>query len=382
MAILFRYGGKSILALLFICFDGLANNQSDVEIEFLGWDLVIPAIADRPSSIGARSRSITKALESFDEVANQTIINVLDSAKLSLNLNDWAYFKLIRTYASTYKRNENYTSFLMWYFLGKSGYKSYLYFEKNKFSVYIESDEDVFDLPRIGKRYCLNCTDQVEQVTFSGLNYFSTGKSFEFAIDRIPLMKEPQIVKKNIIIHSNLLLKSFSVDFTINRSWVTFLESYPNVELSKLYRTPLSVEAQSLIVRLKSITENMTTVDAIRLLLSFTRNLSDYTPDEQLFDREKWMTPEEALFYPSGDCDDKSSLFYYLVKEVLNLQPVILIYDKADHVNVAIQLEGLGVPNLVIDDNPYYICETTDSSDLEDIGENTLHTKYKYRILK
>ena len=377
--------GKSMFYKLFIiitlvAFGNLSYAQES--IKFLEFELDIPLLRNMNFQVKANPKSIERAFVRCEQLPFTKTLETLDSLKYALRLVDWPYFELIKAYINTYQKDENHSSFLLWYFLGKSGYKTYLNFKKSKLRVYVSSDDKVFGLPKIGNKYCLNCTNQSISVSLSGLDYFSTGRNFEFAIDQIPLIKEPQKIEKNITINSNLLLDSFHVNFTINKSWVTFLTGYPNLELSKLYNTPMSVEAQSLVDELRSIANNLTTLDAVRLLLSFARNHSSYMPDEDLFGKEKWMTPEEALFYPSGDCDDKSSLFYYLVKEVLNLQTVILVYDKADHVNVAIQLNDFGTPNLVIDGNPYYICETTDSSDLEDIGENALHTKYRYRILK
>ena len=371
---------KSFIIITLVAFGNLSYAQGSTK--FLGFELNIPLLGNMNFQVKANLKSIERAFARCEQLPFTKTLETLDSLKHALYLVDWPYFELIKAYINTYQKDESHSSFLLWFFLGKSGYKTYLNFEKNKLRVYVSSDDKVFGLPKIGNKYCLNCTGQSLNVTSSGLNHFSNGKNFEFAIDQVPKMREPQTIKKEVIIDSNLLLKSFNVSFILNKSWVTFLTGYPNLELPKLYRTPLSLEAQSLIDELKSIIDNMTTLDAARLLLSFVRNYSSYVPDEDLFGKEKWMTPEEALFYPSGDCDDKSSLFYYLVREVLGLQAAILVYDKADHVNVAIQLDDLRTPNLFIDGNPYYICETTDSSDLEDIGGNMLHTKYRYRILK
>lgn len=39
-------------------------------------------------------------------------------------------------------------------------------------------------------------------------------------------------------------------------------------------------------------------------------------------------------------------------------------------------------PNLVIDGDSYYVCEPTDLSDQEDVGENDLIIKYRYKVLR
>ena len=63
-----------------------------------------------------------------------------------------------------------------------------------------------------------------------------------------------------------------------------------------------------------------------------------YRTDQDQFSREKWMLPEETLFYPYSDCDDRAVLFAWLVRELLEL-PVIGI-QWPGHMAVAVAFDS------------------------------------------
>jgi hypothetical protein len=67
--------------------------------------------------------------------------------------------------------------------------------------------------------------------------------------------------------------------------------------------------------------------------MSFSRSVSDYKADEDGADT--WFTAEEALRYDYMDCEDYSSLLYFLNKELLGLATIIIYYPDLPHVNLA-----------------------------------------------
>ena len=49
------------------------------------------------------------------------------------------------------------------------------------------------------------------------------------------------------------------------------------------------------------------------------------------------MIPDEVLHYPVSDCEDRSALYFALVRDLLNLPVVAIAYN--DHLSVAVALE-------------------------------------------
>ncbi|MEM6526385.1 MAG: hypothetical protein AAF693_21500 [Bacteroidota bacterium] len=354
--------------------------HSQIKFEFLGWALNAPMITDSRISVKAKKEPIQRAYLILNQKSSEPTLNYLDSLRAALRLNGWFYYKLCKTYVNALNKSENFSTFLNWFLLGKSGFRAHLYFEGNRLRLYVESKDNVYDMPKVSDTYCLNCFDNEVKVTPSGIDQFRNGKFFDFSIKEVAKIRDPQIDQRTVVINSNLLLRQFNLEYSINQSWVLLLEDYPNLELKKVYKTPFSFQLQPLVDTLKSITHGMTLLDGVRFLLSFARLSTEYRPDELIFGREKWMTPEEALYYPSGDCEDKSSLFYYLVNEVLDLKCAILIYPRLDHDNIAVSMDAEKKPYFVLNGDPHYACELTDSSDLEDVGDNELPKKFKYKV--
>jgi hypothetical protein len=69
-----------------------------------------------------------------------------------------------------------------------------------------------------------------------------------------------------------------------------------------------------------------------------------YETDDQQFGEENYLFPEETLFYPYSDCEDRAILFAWLVHSLLNLQVVGLDYPghvaTAVHFNESVKGDG------------------------------------------
>lgn len=91
------------------------------------------------------------------------------------------------------------------------------------------------------------------------------------------------------------------------------------------------------------------------------------------------MTPEEALYYEYTDCEDRSALFYYLVKELLDLPMVILKYPN--HVNIAVKIDNVPGQSVIYEGNKYYVCEPSNTRDNTDVGFSEKLQKYRPEII-
>jgi hypothetical protein len=91
--------------------------------------------------------------------------------------------------------------------------------------------------------------------------------------------------------------------------------------------------------------------------MRFTRYSFLYQRDTEVFGKEKRLSPEETLLYDYSDCEDRSALFFYLVKEIYNLPMIVLAYS--DHVTVAVQFEKPAGKAIVYNGLKYSVCEPT-----------------------
>ena len=83
-----------------------------------------------------------------------------------------------------------------------------------------------------------------------------------------------------------------------------------------------------------------------------------YKTDQDQFGYEKFNFPEESIFYPYIDCDDRAVLFSYLVRELTNSGVIGLDYPT--HVSTGVHFKGNVEGNAIIYNNKRYLsCDPT-----------------------
>ena len=83
----------------------------------------------------------------------------------------------------------------------------------------------------------------------------------------------------------------------------------------------------------------MTELEAVNFLLRLVQTAFDYKTDQDQFDREKYMIPDEIFFYEYSDCDDRSIFFATIVRDILGLDVVGLRYSR--HLAVAVAFSSI-----------------------------------------
>jgi hypothetical protein len=73
----------------------------------------------------------------------------------------------------------------------------------------------------------------------------------------------------------------------------------------------------------------------VNFLLRFVQTAFEYKTDEEQFGREKPFFPDETIYYPYSDCEDRAILFSYLVRSLLHLDVVGLYYPN--HIATAVR---------------------------------------------
>jgi hypothetical protein len=84
----------------------------------------------------------------------------------------------------------------------------------------------------------------------------------------------------------------------------------------------------------------------------------EYKTDPEQFGREKPLFPDETLFYPFSDCEDRAILFAYLVRHMLGLDVVAL--DYPGHIATAVMFStDIAGDSIVFHGKKYIICDPT-----------------------
>ena len=146
-----------------------------------------------------------------------------------------------------------------------------------------------------------------------------------------------------------------------------YFTNYPVTEYRYQFNIPFSeIAYNKLIPELKSRIKNFSTEEGVQYIMIFVRDGFEFETDTRLFGREKRLSAEETLLYKSSDCEDRSALFFLLVKEIYNLPMAIISYPE--HVNVAVQLPKNKGFTIDINNKKFTVCEPTPQKNKKGIG--------------
>ncbi len=356
--------------------------DDSIHIDFLGKAYSLPPIGGLEQFSGDINET------KISEYANHIPSNQLNEVCLSLlsiqkkeNLDDWLYYQLVRrTAQECIHKKEDYIGYTMlkWYILSYTGYEPLLSVSENKLLLYIKSDDVIYNQPlkKIeDKQYvCLNYHDYGFNVDFNHEKFINItsllkeGGAFTFLVKTLPDFAESTYKTKELKFQYKK--KADQVNIKLNTNLSSYFTNYPVTEYKNQFNIPLSKETyQSLIPALKEKLINFDKNKGVEYLMYFTRHAFIFESDTEIFGREKRLSPEETLFYEKSDCEDRSALFFLLVKEIYDLPMIVL--SSPQHVTVAVKLDKPSKHSILYEGNQYTICEPTPQRRELKVGEET-----------
>ncbi len=165
--------------------------------------------------------------------------------------------------------------------------------------------------------------------------------------------------------------RTYYYTFQSDPDYLDLYTDHPNAGLEPIFSAPLSPQAySSLLPQLRKDLSAYTQYKGIEFLMAFTRTAFPYESDKDN-GIERYLTPEQTLFAPTSDCEDRAALFYYLVKEIYNLPMVVVLYPT--HISVAVGLNKTYGKPILFDGRSYSVCEPTNTDNSLKIGEFLEH---------
>ena len=303
------------------------------------------------------------------------LLEDLVNYRKAFQLNDWLFYDLIRQTVENIlvEKTEQERRLIIWHLLDEAGYETRITFTNKAIFIYVHTNEMIFDTPMIMDQHkkFINLTSVhspmlnpgVELELFSG-NKFLSGKTFSFKLDKLPQIKS---LPENYDLNFNYGNIGIDLALQLDRNVFEIMKHYPLFDEINYIKIPLSnTLSKSLIPQLTSYTKSMDQLEVLQFLASFTRTGFKYKDDLYHFGKSKPMIGDELFHYPYSDCEDRTALFYNLVKEILGMPMIILAYD--DHLTVAVACdEALGSP-ILYKGQSYYICDPTGPHNSIEIG--------------
>ena len=279
------------------------------------------------------------SLADYDDLIEQ----VNNKAK-TLQLNDWAYALLVHDISKQiYPRSESSQSLFTWFMLAKAGYQARIAYNDRKVFLLVPSQQALFSVPYFtfdkvryyAVRFDGNGQKLGQVYTYDG-NYPDAVKALNMQLNR-EILVNGKAKRRNLAF--NFEGKHYEIKAVYDDERIQFMKTYPQLDLEWYFKGKVSaVSSSSLQKQLSDYMKGMDEQEAVNFLLRFVQTSLRYKTDEGQFGKENYLFPEETLYYPYSDCEDRSILFAWLVHNLLGMDVVGL--DYPGHVATAVRFKG------------------------------------------
>lgn len=313
-----------------------------ITIDFYGTD--IPITADR-SLGGVRSTGIKEENISvwFDNTAQKnftpTVISLLNTAD-EYGMNDWGIFAATRQLARNLAKNHpNDTKLYTWFLLLQAGYDIRLARQEDNLVYLMPFSHIVYNTPRIeleGRSYYLIGGDgELPVFTYSdGLQ--GAHRNFDMNFYRTPLFSMDGAQK---VIDFEFKGQEFNIPVSYDPVLINMLEDQPQAHMDIYLDADASaIMIESIEQNLVPVIQSMNETDQVSMLLKMVQTGFEYQTDIENFGNQRYMTPDEVIHYAYSDCDDRSVLFGWLVRNYAQKQVAALLFPE--HLATAVHFEN------------------------------------------
>lgn len=314
-----------------------------LKLTFLGHSLELaydPKLAQRFSARPADA-AIADHWAALSAADYKPVLEQLQGLREPLALNDWAYVQLVQAFsAKLHPRSDSSRALLNWFLLAKSGYAARVgYLESGRVYLFLPSEQKLYDTPYLtfdGKRHYVirakGDSGSLGRVYSYNGKYPGAERRLNMALVRA-LKTRDDYRKRDLSFRFKG--KEYRVHARYDRNSTDFLDSYPQMDLEWYFRSKVGGAGEGLLEQLRPLVEGRTEPEAVNLLLRFVQTAFDYRTDDEQFGYENYLFAEETLRYPYSDCEDRSVIFAWLVRELLQLEVVGLNYPG--HVAAAVR---------------------------------------------
>ncbi|MDT8452103.1 MAG: hypothetical protein RQ936_05065 [Gammaproteobacteria bacterium] len=303
---------------------------------------------DAKFKAGLSPRMDGKAISDFWSALSladyEHLIGQVNEISSAMRLNDWAHALLVYEISTAlYPASESSRSLFTWFMLAKDGYQSRIAYNNREAFLLIPSQQPLYAVPYFTfeqRRYYALSFDGREKklgqvYTYDG-NYPGADKALNMQMSNEVLMAGTSAYRD---LSFEFEGRRYAIRTAYENERIRFMETYPQLGLEWYFKTRVNARASMpLQQQLSDYMKDMDEQTAVNFLLRFVQTSLRYKTDEDQFGRENYLLPEETLYYPYSDCEDRSILFAWLVRSLLGMEVIVL--DYPGHVATAVLFKG------------------------------------------
>ena len=329
-------------------------------VNFCGQKVYVDKSLKGVCSIGnMRENAIADAYEAMCKADYKALVDDCRKVKKELNLNDWGIFLFVREASKILCTDENAAVVMQQFLLNELGYKSKMArrADRNQMLLFVAADCQVYGHPYFTK---------------DGLNYYNltSNESCQFYMcqEDSPKAKSKLNMQVNHApalnagmvnsVHKNRS-GSVAVSVDVPKSLMEFYGSMPQCDYSVYVNAEVNPSVASKVLStLAPLVNGKSEAEAANLLINFVQTGFQYATDQEQFGYEKPFFVEELFYYPYCDCEDRSVLYSYLVRNLLKLDVVLL--DYPNHIATAVCFnENVSGDFVTVGGKKYVVCDPT-----------------------
>lgn len=283
-----------------------------------------------------------------------------------LRLCDWAYLALVMSASEQVcGKGTNEANLLIAYVLIQSGYKIRLAKNSSKIYVLYASNHCIFDRSSysVDGDILYGMEELPSSLSISNAS-FPKEQNISLLITQQPLFSKKMSDKRTITSKRYLNIK---VEAQSNKNLLDFYGTYPSSYYNDNYMTqwaqyanaPMATEIQNeLYPVLKRELAGLSEYECVCRILNWVQTGFEYEYDDKVWGHDRTFFAEETLFYPYCDCEDRSILFTRLVRDLTNLDCILVYYPG--HLATAVNFNSnVNGDYILLNRRKFVICDPT-----------------------
>lgn len=291
-------------------------------------------------------------------------INQILAQQKKLKINDWGVYNMVKQFCQQLFPGDKNTQVAATVFLlSQMEFDVKMARTDSGLACMLSIDCQVYSTPYItnnGTIYYVFLPDD-SQKDLEGTIYTYTC-SFEGASLHLDMTFEdsPNFKYSNSTKEYHKEVAGYSVKMGSNENLIEFYRNYPQVSMRIYADAHVSDEFSAAIERnFRPMVQGKSKQDAVATLLNYMHYGFEYATDQDQFGYEKPFFCEENFYYPLNDCEDRSILFSRLVRQLLELDVVLL--DYPNHIATAVCFPDNDVPGAyyLINGKRFVVCDPT-----------------------
>lgn len=307
------------------------------------------------------NQEISRVWDILSAGAYDKFLNDCIAYRKELQLCDWGLHQFVSSASEAYFGNsdKNESILLQMYALSQLGYKIRLGMQGERLINLVAFNQQIYAKPYLtieGKEFYFLSTGLKE----GGIRLcdftFPNEQVASLHIKSLPKLPSDPTPKRQI---KSTVYPNVAVSVSVNNNLIKFLNTYPCCSCELFAEASLSSEVkEQLYPALRKSISNLSEKEAANILLNLIQTGFEYQTDDEQFGREKTFFGDEPFYYPYCDCEDRSVLYAILIKDLLNLDVVLLDYPS--HIATAVCFnENISGDYVNLNGKKYIICDPT-----------------------